>query len=101
MSKKLLSETPVLSYYNPNRETTLPVDASKYGLGGILLQKHESKLLPVAYCSRSLSISEKELGTKQELTSANCIYIWKSLFISMWISIQRWDRSQAPSAFDQ
>ena len=58
--KKVVSNTSALAYYDPNLETTLSVDASSYGLGGVLLQRHNGNQRPVAYCSRSLSSNEKQ-----------------------------------------
>lgn len=46
---------PVLSYFDPEKELRLQVDASKSGLGAVMLQ--DSK--PVAYASKSLN-STKE-----------------------------------------
>lgn len=53
--KKLVSDSPLLAYYDPNKELTLENDASEYGLGSALLQDGQ----PIAFASRSLSQSEK------------------------------------------
>ena len=69
--KKLLTQTPVLAFYDANRETVLSVDASSYGLGGVLMQRHGTLLKPVAYCSRTLSKSEKNWAQiEKELLAA-------------------------------
>ena len=57
--KKLLTESPTLKYYDPELPTRISVDASKFGLGAALLQKHGDTWAPVAYASRSLSKSEQ------------------------------------------
>lgn len=53
--KKVLSNSPVLSYFDNNKETVLNVDASSTGLGGFVMQNGK----PVAYGSRTLSDAEK------------------------------------------
>ena len=53
MIKRLLTSEPVLSYFNVRKDVELQVDASKSGLGAVLLQ--DSK--PVAYASRALTAS--------------------------------------------
>ena len=57
--KKLVTESPVLKYYDPTKPMKLSVDSSKYGLGAVLLQKYEEDWAPVAYGSRSLTRSER------------------------------------------
>jgi hypothetical protein len=52
--KRLLTSQPVLQYFDVTKDAHLQVDASKRGLGAVLLQ--DSK--PVAYASRSLTETE-------------------------------------------
>lgn len=53
--KKLVTEAPVLAYYDTNRPITIQCDASSMGLGAVLLQENR----PVAFASRTLSSAEK------------------------------------------
>ena len=57
--KSLLTSTPVLHPYDVYAETCLSTDASSFGLGAAILQKHKDKWKPVAYASRSLTPTEK------------------------------------------
>ena len=58
--KQLLSSTPVLAFYHPNRPTTVSANSSSYGLGPVLTQQQpDSSWRPVAYCSRSPSVAEQ------------------------------------------
>jgi hypothetical protein len=52
--KNVLSGHQVLRYFDVNQEATLQVDASKAGLGAVLLQEGQ----PVAYASRALTDAE-------------------------------------------
>ena len=70
MLKKLVTESPILKYYDPNKEMKLSVDASKYGLGAVLLQKYEEDWAPVAYGSRSLTRSEMNYAQIEKETLA-------------------------------
>ena len=56
--KDELTSHPVLTWYDPAAETKLTADASVYGLGAVLLQKHETAWKPVAYASRSMTEAE-------------------------------------------
>ncbi|KAK3084719.1 hypothetical protein FSP39_017965 [Pinctada imbricata] len=49
--KKVLTSTPVLKFYDLNKEVTISVDASSKGLGAVLLQDKQ----PVAFASRALT----------------------------------------------
>lgn len=48
--KSVLIQRPLLALYDPKRETQVHTDASKHGIGGILLQKDDAGLFrPVSY----------------------------------------------------
>lgn len=49
--KKLVTEVPVLRYYDPTEELTLQCDSSEKGLGAVITQRGQ----PVAFASRALS----------------------------------------------
>lgn len=53
--KTILTEAPLLRYYDVKLPVTLSVDASKSGLGAVLLQENK----PVAYASRALTETEQ------------------------------------------
>lgn len=58
--KKKLSESPVLSVFDPENMTVVSADASSFGLGAVLRQKQKDGVYrPVAYASRSLSETER------------------------------------------
>ena len=50
--KRLVTQAPVLTFYDVNKEVTVSVDASPEGLGAVLLQDNK----PVAFASRSLTV---------------------------------------------
>ncbi|XP_038055804.1 uncharacterized protein K02A2.6-like [Patiria miniata] len=52
--KQLLTEAPVLTYFNPEKELVIHTDASDRGIGAALLQNGK----PLAYASRALSDTE-------------------------------------------
>ena len=57
--KEELTKPTVLALYNPARDVKISADASSFGLGAVLLQKHEGGWKPVAYASRSMTEAEK------------------------------------------
>lgn len=59
--KEALIQRPLLGIYDPRKITHLHTDASKYGLGGILMQRDDvsSPLKPIAYFSRKTTADEQ------------------------------------------
>ena len=54
MMKNLITESPVMLYFNPKDELVLQCDASQIGLGACLMQQEQ----PIIYSSRSLTPAE-------------------------------------------
>lgn len=52
--KRLVTEAPVLAFYDPSKELAIECDASQYGLGAVLMQLGR----PIAYASRALTPTE-------------------------------------------
>ena len=52
---KFVTESPALSYYNPEQELQVQCDASQLGLGAALLQQGK----PIGYASRGLTETER------------------------------------------
>ena len=64
--KEILISNKVLAYYDVDADVELHADASKDGLGACLIQKNR----PVAYASRSLTVTEKNYAQiEKELLS--------------------------------
>ena len=53
--KQLITQAPVLQYYDVKKEVSIECDSSEAGLGAVLTQEGR----PVAYASRSLTTSER------------------------------------------
>ena len=66
----LVTNSPVLKYFDPNLPATLSVDASKLGLGSTLLQLHKDDWHPVAFASRALSKTERRYSQIEKETLA-------------------------------
>ena len=65
--KEILTCNPVLKYFDVSKPVTVQCDASKSGLGAVLLQDNQ----PVAYASRSLTDTETRFAQiEKELLSA-------------------------------
>ena len=66
----LVTNSPVLKYLDPNLPVKLSVDASKLGLGSVLLQLHKDDWDPVAFASRALSKTERRYSQIEKETLA-------------------------------
>lgn len=64
--KTMITEAPVLAYYNPKLPLTLSVDASSKGLGATILQQGR----PIAYASRALTSSQRNYAQIEKETLA-------------------------------
>uniref|UniRef100_A0A3B5Q2E6 Reverse transcriptase RNase H-like domain-containing protein n=1 Tax=Xiphophorus maculatus TaxID=8083 RepID=A0A3B5Q2E6_XIPMA len=56
--KRYLTTEPVLIFYDPTKKIKLSTDASKDGLGAVLLQAENEQWKPVAYASRAMTKAE-------------------------------------------
>lgn len=71
--KEKLTDRPVLAIYDPAAETELHTDASRVGVGGILLQRPvegQGPLHPVAYYSRQTTPEERNFHSYELETLA-------------------------------
>ncbi|XP_062713612.1 uncharacterized protein K02A2.6-like [Aedes albopictus] len=57
--KRLVTQTPILRYYDPSEPLTIQCDASQLGVGCVLLQGGR----PIAYASRTLTKTEKNYAS--------------------------------------
>lgn len=60
--KAKLTSAPVLAYADFSRPFILEVDASHSGLGAVLSQEHEGRVRPIAYASRGLRPTERNMS---------------------------------------
>ena len=72
--KKLIATTPTLAAYRLDSPTMLSTDASSYGLGAVVMQKHspDGHWRPVAYASRALSTAEQRYAQIEKEALAIC-----------------------------
>ncbi|KAK2143360.1 hypothetical protein NP493_4554g00000 [Ridgeia piscesae] len=57
--KEALTKHPVLQYYDESKAIKVSSDASKDGIGAVLLQETKGEWMAVAYASRSMTTAEK------------------------------------------
>ena len=66
--KESLTRAPILAYYSPDQPITIQCDASKSGLGAVLLQKGQ----PLSYVSRALTATEQRYAQIEKEALAIC-----------------------------
>uniref|UniRef100_A0A0A9YGK9 RNA-directed DNA polymerase n=1 Tax=Lygus hesperus TaxID=30085 RepID=A0A0A9YGK9_LYGHE len=89
--KTVLTTTPCLALYSPDRETVISCDASMMGLGAVLLQKQPSgELRPISYASRTLLPAEKNYSNieREALGVAWSCDKFKDYIVGMRVTIQ-------------
>lgn len=64
--KEALMKAPVLAYYQPGKAITLSVDASRYGIGAVIMQEGR----PLAYSSMSLTEAQERYAQIEKETLA-------------------------------
>ncbi|GFO40351.1 transposon ty3-i Gag-Pol polyprotein [Plakobranchus ocellatus] len=64
--KTALTDSPTLKFFDVKKEVSIKCDASKDGLGAVLLQEGQ----PVAYCSRSMTEAEQRYAQIEKETLA-------------------------------
>jgi hypothetical protein len=69
LKEKLISR-PLLALYDPTAELEVHTDASKLGVGAILMQRKEDRLHPIAYYSRQTPPEEQNFHSYELQTLA-------------------------------
>ena len=71
--KELITQTPVLRYFDVSEEVTIECDSSDVGLGAVLTQDGQQ----VTYASRALTNSDrKKLCADRKRMFSNCLCCW-------------------------
>ena len=70
---------PVLRHFDPEEPAIVETDASDFALGGILSQKYEGRLHPIAFHSRKFTVAEINYDTadKELLAIVDCFKRWR------------------------
>ena len=74
--KQIITEAPVLAYYDPEKDNVIQSDASLKGIGCVLMQDGK----PVCYPSRSLSDTESRYSNIERELRAACWSLERSSY---------------------
>ena len=95
--KKLVSQAPVLQYYDVTKPVVIQRDASGKGHGAVLLQ--DSK--PVCYASRALTDTQTRYAPiEAEMLAvglSRCVCLSQVPPVHIWQKYYCWNRPQAPA----
>ena len=81
--KAYLTTEPVLRHFDPSRRIKIITDASRVGVGAVLLQSHDNVWHPVKYVSRKLTSAEsKWAAIEQELLAV--LFALERLRVYVW-----------------
>ncbi len=77
--KKAVISAPVLRQFNDNAPITITTDASKYAIGGVMEQKFNDGIHPVAFISRTLNPAEQNYAAHdlELLGIHDAIRVWR------------------------
>ena len=75
----VFTTAPVLRHFDPAETAIVETDASDFALGGILSQRHEGRLHPIAFHSREFTKAEINFNTadKELLAIVDCFKRWR------------------------
>ena len=90
LTKEEISKNVTLPYFNPNCSTTLQTDASKKGLGVVILQNSK----PVMFMSRALTGSERNYQNLEREWFSNNLGDGEIPLLSIWKRVHFGDRSE-------
>ena len=94
-AKKLVTTTPVLTFYDPKKELTIENDASEYGLGSALFQDGK----PIAFASRTLTDPETRYAQIEKEMLAVCYGLTKFHHYTYGRDVNSNYRSQTPGFY--
>ena len=57
--EELLTQTPILTYYDPSKSIMVSADANSYRLEGVIFQEENKTLRVIVYASRTLTQTER------------------------------------------
>ena len=94
-------KAPILTYPDFSKEFFLACDASNVGIGAVLLQKGEKRLMPLAYASRTLNSAERSYRVTEKESLAVIFGLRKFWAYHSWLPGTSYQRPQTHFRFVQ